>query len=402
MSEDGNQLDGTWSQGADLPLKLTRQAVALAAAKPAPPKYDAAVAPVPLSQMKSVLDGDLSAVLASGPLSSEAHGGAVIGIVQDGARQLFVYGAANEDSIFEIGSISKTFTALILAQMVEQGKVKLEEPLRELLPKGTVAKPAGLEITLLDLATQHSGLPRMPDNFHPADPQDPYADYRPANLYEFIAKQGVSRPADARFAYSNLGLGLLGQALSNRAEVSYPELLKTQITIPLGLTDTAVKLSPEQARRFEQGYDAQHHPAHPWSLDALAGAGAIRSTASDMLTYLAAQLHLEAAKYLGERIANAPSTTLVRALQLSHQLRADVAPDMKIALAWLYDEKTGNYWHKGATGAYSSYAFFNPKRDYAAFVLFNTTVTSAGSFADRLGEHISERLIGQPAISLSQ
>ncbi len=138
----------------------------------------------------------------------------MIGVVHHGARQIFVYGDTKENSIFEIGSITKTFTGLIFARMVEQGKVKLDEPVRELLPKGTVAKPDGLEITLVDLATQHSGLPRLPDNMHPADIKDPYADYGPANLYQFIAKQGVSRPANAGFGYSNLGVGLLGQALA--------------------------------------------------------------------------------------------------------------------------------------------------------------------------------------------
>ncbi len=103
----------------------------------------------------------------------------------------------------------------MLSQMAEQGKVTLDEPVRELLPDGTVAKPAGDEITLLDLATQHSGLPRLPDNLKPADPANPYADYGAANLYAFMAKQGVAKPKDADFLYSNLGMGLLGQALAN-------------------------------------------------------------------------------------------------------------------------------------------------------------------------------------------
>src|ERR1019366_6607426 len=104
-----------------------------------------------------------------------------IAVVEHGVRSVFSYGTAKADSIFEIGSISKTFTGLILSQMQQQGKVKFDEPVRELLPPGTVAKPAGDEITLLDLATQHSGLPPLPDNFKAADPSNPYADYGPAN-----------------------------------------------------------------------------------------------------------------------------------------------------------------------------------------------------------------------------
>src|SRR5271157_5079877 len=243
LAPDANELNGVWSQGQDFPLRLTRQPAALAPKAPEPPKYDAALPPVPVADLKAVLDRDLAAALKDGALAPSTNGGVVIGVEQRGTRRIFSYGPAKEDSLFEIGSISKTFTALILAQMVAQNKVKLDEHVRELLPPGTVAKPEGAEITLLDLATQSSGLPRMPDNFKPADPQDPYADYRPANLYECLAKLGVSKPAGARFNYSNLGLGLLGQALANRAAVAYPELLAAEVTGPLGLKDTVVNLA---------------------------------------------------------------------------------------------------------------------------------------------------------------
>ena len=391
LAPNGNELDGTWSQGQNWPLRMTRQAVALTLKAPEPPKYDAAAGPVPLADLKAVLDRDLAAALKDGALAPATNGGAAIGVVQHGVRRIFTYGPVKEDSIFEIGSISKTFTALILAQLVAQHKVKLDEPVRELLPTGTVAKPAGAEITLLDLATQHSGLPRMPDNFHPADPQDPYADYRPATLYEFIAKHGVSKPADARFNYSNLGFGLLGQALANRAGMAYPELLKAQVAGLLQLNDTVVNLSPEQEKRFTPGYSAQHQRAHAWHLDALAGAGAIRSTASDMLTYLEAQLHPDKVRH---------TETLASAIEATHELRADAMPGTKIGLAWLFETSTGLFWHNGATGGYSSYAVFNPKEDYAVVVLFNTTISANGSFADRLGQHVAERLSGRPAVAL--
>ncbi len=391
LAKDGNELDGTWSQGQDLPLRMTRQTVALVAKAPEPLKYDSTSGPVPLADLKAVLDRDLVAALKDGALAPATNGGVAIGVVQHGVRRIFTYGPVKGDSIFEIGSISKTFTALILAQMVAQHKVRFDEPVRELLPPGTVAKPAGAEITLLDLATQQSGLPRMPDNFHPVDLQDPYADYRPATLYEFIAKHGVSKPADARFNYSNLGLGLLGQTLANRAGMAYPELLKAQVTGPLELNDTVVNLSPEQEKRFTQGYSAQHQRAHAWHLDALAGAGAIRSTASDMLTYLEAQMHPDRVRH---------AETLASAIEMCHELRADAMPGTKIGLAWLFETGTGRFWHNGGTGGYSSYAVFNPKEDYAVVVLFNTTISGNGSFADRLGQHVAERLSGRPAVSL--
>jgi serine-type D-Ala-D-Ala carboxypeptidase/endopeptidase len=390
LADNRKALDGTWSQGQDLPLRFTRQTVVLAPKVAEPPKYDTAMTAVPVGELKGVLDRDLAAALKDGALAPATAGGVVIGVLQHGTRRIFAYGPVKEDSIFEIGSISKTFTGLILARMVEQNKVKLDTPVRELLPPGTVGKPDGAEITLLDLATQHSGLPRMPDNFHPADPQDPYVDYRAVNLYQFIAKHGVGKPANTDFNYSNLGFGLLGQALSNRAAMPYPDLLTTEITGPLALHDTVVKLSPEQQKRFVPGHDPKHREVHAWNLDALAGAGAIRSTAGDLLAYLEAQLEPGQVKDSG----------LASALKMSHELRAEAGPTMKIGFAWLLETKTGNFWHNGGTGGYSSYAMFNPAEDYAVVVLFNTSINGEGSFADRLGEHIAQRLSGRAAVAL--
>jgi CubicO group peptidase (beta-lactamase class C family) len=398
LSADGNTLSGAWNQGKPMPLDFKRQQAAVAAAPIQLPSYDPALPPISAADLESVLDKDLAEALKSGQLAPGTGAGVSIGVVEHGVRRVFSYGEAKPDSIFEIGSITKTFTGLILSQLVEQGKVRFDEPVRELLPPGTVAKPAGDEITLLDLATQHSGLPRLPDNFKPADSANPYADYRAANLYEFVAKHGVAKPAATGFLYSNLGFGLLGQALAVRSGVSYPALLKEQVVDPLGLKGTTVSLTAEQLARFIPGHDGNHHPAHAWDLDAMAGAGAIRSTAGDMLTYLEANLHPEVLKPAGNSPAAA---TLSAALARQHELRADAMPGMRIGLAWLFVTESGSYWHNGATGGYSSYAFFNPKGDYAAVVLLNTSISSTGSFADRLGQHIGQRLAGKPTISLA-
>lgn len=399
LSADGDALAGTWSQnGSALPLTLTRQSAAIAAVPVAPMKYDPAMPPIPADDLQSVLDRDLGGVLKSGELSPSTGAGVSIAVVDHGVRRVFSYGVARPDSIFEIGSITKTFTGLILSEMLEQGKVTLDDPVRELLPPGTVEKPTGREITPLDLVTQHSGLPRMPDNFKPMDAANPYADYHAANLYAYLAKHGVGRPEKTEFLYSNLGFGVLGQALSVRARKPYPALLEEEVLNPLGMDDTAVELTPAQQARLIPGHTADHRPAKVWNLDAFAGAGAIRSTAPDMLIYLEANLHPEKVQ---TKNASPAAKTIVAALAQSHELHAD-ADGQKIALAWLFDPKSGNYWHNGATGGYSAYAFFNPVGDYAAVVLLNTTVGPGGSFADRIGEHISERLAGKPAISLDE
>jgi CubicO group peptidase (beta-lactamase class C family) len=397
LSNDTNALTGEWSQGAPLPLHFARQAKRWS---PPPVTYNPAIAPVDAANMQSVLHRDLEQALKSGALAPETAAGMTIGIVSRGVRSVFALGSAKADSIYEIGSITKTFTGLVLAQMVAQGLVELDRPVRELLPEGAVAKPQGPEISLLDLISQHSGLPRLPDNLKPSNPNNPYADYHAADLYRFLAKRGVAKAENPPFLYSNLGVGLLGQALANRAGMTYSNLISQQVTGPLGLKDTVVALSPEQQTRLIAGHLADHRVAHTWDLDTLAGAGAIRSTADDMLTYLEANLHPENISAHGASAAS-KARTLRASIAQSHELRADAGPGMRIAFAWLYDSSTGSYWHNGATGGYSSFAFFNPQGDYAAVVLLNTTVSASGSFADSVGQHIGQRLAGQPAVSLS-
>ena len=355
--------------------------------------------PVSLADLKSGLDRDLAAALDHGALAPATHAGITIGVLLHGERRIFTYGIAKPDSIFEIGSITKTFTSLLLAQMAEQNIVRLDEPVRDLLPPGTVPKPAtGTEITLLSLSGQHSGLPRLPDNFHPADPTNPYQDYDASLLYAAIAKVGVALPPDAPFAYSNFGVGLLGHALANRAHLPYATLLEQQITGPLGMHDTAIALTPAMKARFLPGYNAAHQPAQAWDLDALVGAGGLRSTASDMLLYLDMQLHPE---HLPAAILTQPNgKTLPAAIANSHIIRANAGTGMHIAMAWLRVDATGNFWHNGGTGGFTSFAIFNPEKDFAVIVL-NNTAPGRDAFTDKLGQHIVQRLSGRPAVSLA-
>jgi len=396
LSPNGDTLKGTWTQSGPMTLDFNRQAHPLTVTPRQPPTFDAAIPPVPVAELEQVLARDLATALESGALKTGTGAGVSIGVVQHGVQKIFACGAAQPDSIYEIGSITKTFTGLMLSQMVLQGKVRLDQPVRELLPSGTVAKPAGDEIRLVDLSTQHSGLPRMPDNFNPADRGNPYADYGTADLYAFISKHGVAKPTNAPFLYSNLGVGLLGQALANRAETSYENVLKEEITLPLGMTETVVTMRPDLRSRFIVGHDANHQPASAWDLTSLAGAGAIRSSAKDMLTYLDANLHPE--KYIATR--SAESESMAAALREVHELREEAWRGDRIGLGWLYDPSIHMYWHNGGTGGYTSYAMFNPEADYAVSVLSNTAGGPNGSFADLLALHIRQRLDGKPAISL--
>jgi CubicO group peptidase (beta-lactamase class C family) len=377
-------------------LVLTRQASAI---EPRKPQVDPALPPVDVASLKDVLDKDLAAALDKGDLAAGTDAGVTIGVVEHGVRVILAYGATKADSVFEIGSITKTFTGLLLAQMAQQNKVRLDEPVRALLPPGTVAAPtSGPEITLLDLSAQRSGLPRLPDNMKPADPSNPYADYDKKALYAFVASHGLAAPAKPEFGYSNLGVGLLGQALADRAGTTYEALVHDEITGPLAMSDTAIALTPSMRARLAAGHDGQHKPARTWDLDALAGAGALRSTAADMLVYLEAQLHPD--RLPPAAGATAKGKTLAAAINASHVPQEEAGPGMHIALNWLRVDETGSFWHNGATGGYSAFAIFNPEKDFGVVVLCNTSVGDR-SFADDVGAHVAQRLSGRPAVSLA-
>jgi CubicO group peptidase (beta-lactamase class C family) len=148
--------------------------------------------------------------------------GLIVGVMDEWRSRLYGYGSTSlvsrgtpdVDTLFEIGSVGKVFTVLLLADMVQRGEAELEEPVRRLLPAlVSVPRFANSDITLLQLATHTSGLPRMPDNFRPRDPANPYADYTIEQMYDFLSSYRLLRMPGAEYEYSNLGAGLLGHAL---------------------------------------------------------------------------------------------------------------------------------------------------------------------------------------------
>jgi serine-type D-Ala-D-Ala carboxypeptidase/endopeptidase len=240
--------------------------------------------------------------------------------------------------LLEIGSVTKVFTALLLADMAERHEVQLDDPIaRHLPPAVAQACPAADRITLRQLATHTSGLPRLPRNLVPLmlrHPADPYAGYSTEHLYRALRK--ASNPAPAAYLYSNYGFGLLGHLLSHTAGRPYAELLAQRITGPLGLTETMIGVP--------DGYTAatghrRGRPTARWRQDALAGAGALNSTAADLARFLSASLHPEAT---GVRPA-------IEAIQ-------HPAEGRQTGLGWHIRSPAGRpvLWHNGATGGFSA------------------------------------------------
>jgi CubicO group peptidase (beta-lactamase class C family)/ATP-dependent Clp protease adapter protein ClpS len=283
----------------------------------------------------AVVDGDKSEVVAFGKLDD--------GNAPDG------------ETVYEIGSITKTFTATLLAQAILSGRLTLDMPVAELLADSKIPSRGDRAITLGDLATHHSGLPRMPTNFTPKDPANPYADYDAARMNVFLAGYQLPRDPGASYEYSNLGYGLLGHALAQSLATTYDALINDDILKPLGMTMTGTAFTDAMRAHLAPGHDDEGKVVKNWDLGALAGAGALRSTAHDMLRYLKANMGI------GE-------PALAAAMNFAQQPRSNTA---KVGLAWGTTDK-GIVWHTGGTGGYRSFLGFTADRKRGVVVLTNT------------------------------
>jgi CubicO group peptidase (beta-lactamase class C family) len=300
--------------------------------------------------------------------------GLVVGTLVDGQSHVSTYGVADRadstsltaDTRFEIGSVTKAFTGLLLAERASRDAVPLDAPIGQFLPDSVRSPTAdGPPIRLRHLATHTSGLPRLPANLSLRQNRtDPYADYTPAKLHAFLNDVTLSTPPGSTYAYSNVGAGLLGHLLARHADTTYAALLKDRVLAPLGLHDTSVPASSDtDDPRLATGY-TRMGPAPYWSFDALAGAGALRSTPVDLLRFLRAHLSPE----------QAPLSTPLRH---THQVRHR-AERRALTLSWHVSEGPDGsrlYWHNGGTGGFRSFVGFDRQANRAVVVLANQALS---------------------------
>jgi serine-type D-Ala-D-Ala carboxypeptidase/endopeptidase len=279
------------------------------------------------------------------------------------------------ETVFEVGSISKTFTTLLYQIALDGGLVKAADRAVDLLPAGLNLPAPVCAISLADLATHRSGLPRMPNNFKPANPRNPYADYSADQLYTWL-RTVQPGPTD-RFEYSNAGMGLLGHILELKTKSKYEALVRSWIATPLGLTDTCVTLSSEQRSRSATPH-AGGKPIPMWDIPTLAGAGALRSTARDMLRWSSMQ-------------AGLLDSPLAAAMKKCQEPQASTGrAGGKVALGWMITpSKSGPIvWHNGGTGGTRSWTGFIRSKKTAVIVLANGTEE-----IDDIGFHLLSREI---------
>jgi len=355
---------------AALALSAPLAPAALAQTTASPPASAAATSSFPS-------DADLEVMLRY-LVEDGATPGIVLGIVEpDGSTRVLSHGSAGEGmrplgpkTVFEIGSINKTFTGTILADMVAKGEVALDDPVQKYLP-GNVRVPSrnGRQITLLDLATHRSGLPRLPNNFVPAATGNPYAEYSVDVVYEFLNNHTLRRDIGAEYEYSNLGVGLLGIALGRAANTSIKDLIRQRILEPLGMRMTGYEREGEIAAWLARGRGPRGADAPYWDAsEAIAGAGGLRSNVEDMLLYLRAQL-------------NPPDTDLGRAIRQAQQVQHRFANGQAFGLNWAV-RNAGDRTiisHGGGTGGFNTMIGFDPGRRTGFVMLTNT-----GGFEDDL------------------
>ena len=268
----------------------------------------------------------------------------------------------DENTIYEIGSISKVFTGIILAKQILDGDLKIDDKINDLLPDSINVPVMGdIEITLGNLTDHTSGLPRMPDNFAPANPNNPYADYTVEQMYEFISNYHPIRVVGSEYEYSNLAQGLLGHILAMNKNTTYEDLMVQTIANPLEMNETRIVLTEKMKENLALGHSGGK-VVENWDIPILAGAGAIRSSTADMAKFISANLG-----YV--------KTPLIEAMELSHKVRHNKAGEMSVAMAWhIKNGEDGDViWHNGGTGGYHTFAGFVKETGKGVVLLSNSS-----------------------------
>ncbi|MCB9675636.1 MAG: serine hydrolase [Alphaproteobacteria bacterium] len=312
------------------------------------------------------------AELVAPALAEDRIGALVVAVVAGGEVRTLAFGAEGLDksTSFEVGSVSKAFTGLLLAEAVRRGEVRLDDPLSKYV-EGDLPTWEGAGITLLDLATHTSGLPRLAPDFAPADPSDPYRGVGWSQVHQSLLASKLAAKPGETYAYSNLGAAVLGHALEVASGQPFEALLAERITTPLGMESTTVDASP-----VIQGHDADRQPVPPWSLGAYAPAGGIHSTARDLTRFVAA--HLRPDGELGESVA------------LATRKHRSLGPQGSVGLFW-HRTDTGTVWHNGQTGGFHSLVAFVPAQGIAVVALGDT----ATDLVDRIGFAALELAAGE-------
>jgi CubicO group peptidase (beta-lactamase class C family) len=315
-------------------------------------------------------DDEIRKILAERVGENEKAIGIVVGVIDPQGPRIISYGHRNADdarpldgdTVFEIGSVTKVFTALLLTDMVEKNEVALADPAAKYLPADLkVPQRKVRSITLVDLATHTSGLPFMPENAPPLN--DPAASkYSAADLKQYVASYQFKRDIGAEWEYSNIGYWILSEALSSRGGKSYEDLVRMRIVAPLKLRNTDFVLSPEMKSNLAIGHDAAVQPAPVISTlgiySLMPAAGGLYSTVNDLARVLSVAMGYK-------------RSSLAPAIEATLRTRRPMGAGNEQALGWSAIEKGDLIFRDGGTYGYASSIAFDPKKRIGVVVLSN-------------------------------
>ncbi len=332
----------------------------------------AAAAPLcaPAARAKGLSEKEVWSVVSPLFIHRQAKGLAV-GLVGASGKTFYGFGKIEgkrskppkEQTVFEIGSITKTFTGVLLAMAQMEGRIDLTGKIAPHLPEGVIPPGSALSnVTFLDLAAHSSGLPELPGNLPSRDPLNPFLGHSRPLLYEYLKSFKPTRPPGQTFEYSNVGAGLAGVLLSRIYGKSFEELVREKICDPLGMLDTRVAMTESMLGDYAPGHNQKLAPVPAWDVPALEAAGGLRSTVNDLLTYAAANLGLV-------------DSPILPALLLSHipRFHAAKTPELFIGLFWnVYNFKEHRYvMHAGRSGGYFAMLMLDPARKTGVVLLSN-------------------------------
>ena len=308
----------------------------------------------------------------------------VVGISAPQGRQILSYGTLSVDdrrkvdggTVFEIASLTKVLTALVLADMANRGRVKLDSPVSTCLPDGVqIPQHAGKQITFLDLATHTSGLPLRPTNLASQTALNKYAGYTVQQLYEGLATFELPREPGTKFEYSNWAFALLGHALGHCAGTSYEALLAERVTRPLGMDATVFAPSKALSSRLAAPYDAKLRRVPNESLGALGASGGLYSTVDDLL------------KFVELFLGRGPQPLTAAAATMLEPRRPGDGPQLRMGLGWRVETSDDKpiIWSSGRADGYRSFMALDSQARVAVVALTNGA-TNAG--VDDIGRHV--------------
>ncbi|MBZ0251149.1 MAG: beta-lactamase family protein [Burkholderiales bacterium] len=314
--------------------------------------------------------------------------GVAAGVIHpDGRLEVVTAGVSGNDerprldaqTLFEIGSITKVFTATLLAQRIERGELAPGTTVRQAAPRLRDWRSPGVgDVTLEALATHTAGLSRLPKDPWLAatallSRQGPYGGYSADRFLDFAAAADAPGPGPHRYAYSNYGAALLGEVLARREGLAWSALVRRDILDPLGMARTGVDTRDEDAALLARGHDDSLRPAGYWAIPGMGGAGALRSNVDEMAVFLMAQ-----------------RMGALAGARLTQQPRGKAWDRNETGLGWVIRPggKGRILWHNGGTGGFRSFAGFHEASGLAVVVLSNTAAS-----VDDIGLHVLDETV---------